>query len=138
MSNPSSLGRDVRNSALRILHLEDNPHDAEQIAWTLQAAGIPCEITRVEDEPSFAAALRRGATDLILSDSSVPGFSGLTALEMARAVQSSVPFVFLTGHAALERRNKAVRLGARDYLSKDHRAQLLFLVQGVWQRKLRD
>jgi CheY-like chemotaxis protein len=123
---------------LRILHLEDNALDGELIAWTLQSAGIPCLITRVECEADFAAAIRQGEIDLILSDSSVPGFSGLTALEMARAANLPVPFVFLTGHAAQERRDKAVRLGATDYLSKDHRAQLLFLVQGLCQRKSRD
>ena len=114
---------------LRILHLEDNFDDTELIAQTLQSAGIPCQITWVDDEEGFSAALRQGEVDVILSDSNLPGFSGLTALKMTRDANVGVPFVFVSGHATLEGRNNALRLGASDFLSKDHRAQLIFLVQ---------
>ncbi|HXJ59914.1 MAG TPA: response regulator [Verrucomicrobiae bacterium] len=138
MSNRPLSDSNTQASTLRILHLEDDLRDAEQVAWTLDAAAIPCEITRVEDEQTFAAALGRGGFDLILADSGVRGFSGLTALKMAREAHHSAPFVFLTGHDGPEPRAKAKRLGAADFLSKDHRIQLLFLVQGLYQRKQRD
>jgi CheY-like chemotaxis protein len=123
-------------SPLRILHLEDAAADAELIAWTLRMAGIQCRITRVETEESYADALRILDIDLILSDSSVPGFSGMAALEMAKAAQVRVPFVFVSGSWGVEIRNEVLRLGAADYLSKEHRIQLVFIAQRIWQNKL--
>jgi CheY-like chemotaxis protein len=122
---------------LRIIHLEDDAADAALIAWTLRTAGIQCRITRVVNEANYAAALRQGEMDLILSDSSVPGFSGLAALEMARAANISAPFIFVSGGVTPETRNEALQLGATDYLSKEHRIQLVFLVERVWQNKAR-
>jgi CheY-like chemotaxis protein len=123
-------------SPLRILHLEDDADDAALIAWTLRTAGIQCRVTRVEDEASYATALRQGNMDLILSDCSVGGFSGLLALEMARAANINAPFVFVSGNATPEMKTQALELGAADYLSKEHRIQLVFIAQRIWQNKL--
>lgn len=123
-------------SPLRILHLEDAIADAELIAWTLRMGGIQCRITRVETEESYADALRVMDIDLILSDSSVPGFSGIAALEMAKAADIGAPFIFVSGSWGPEIRNEVLRLGAADYLSKEHRIQLVFMAQRIWQNKL--
>jgi CheY-like chemotaxis protein len=120
---------------LRIIHLEDDADDAALIAWTLRTAGIQCRITRVMNEESYSAAIRMGQVDLILSDSNVPGFSGMAALEMARAANISAPFIFVSGNVTPEIKNEALQLGATDYLSKDHRIQLVFLAQRAWQTK---
>jgi CheY-like chemotaxis protein len=120
---------------LRIIHLEDDAADAALIAWTLRTAGIQCRVTRVINEENYSAALRQGEVDLILSDSSVPGFSGLAALKMARAANIRAPFIFVSGSATPEGRDEALQLGANDYLSKEHRIQLVFLAQRVWQNK---
>ena len=42
---------------LRVLLLEDNPHDAELIAAFLQGDGFTCDITRVQTKPEFTTAL---------------------------------------------------------------------------------
>lgn len=122
-------------SPLRILHLEDDTADASFLAWTLRTAGIKCRIIRVEDEKSFAAALKQGQLDLILSDSSVPGFSGLAALELVRAANVDAPFVFVSGSGTPEIKAAALQRGAADYLLKDHRIELVFLAQRLWQNK---
>ena len=43
--------------SLRILHLEDDPLDAELMLTTLTDAGIGCEILRVDTESSFCSAI---------------------------------------------------------------------------------
>ncbi len=86
MPNTSfDVDSDHSPSPLCIIHLEDDANDAALIAWTLRTAGIQSRITRVVSEANYAAALRQSKVDIILSDSSVPGFSGLAALEMAQA-----------------------------------------------------
>lgn len=137
MPNASTSGESGHSpSPLRILHLEDDADDAALVAWTLRTAGIQCRVTRVEDEVRYAAALRQGNIDLILSDCSVRGFSGLAALEMAQAANIRAPFVFVSGSATPETRTQALELGATDCLSKEHRVQLVFLAQRIWQNKL--
>jgi CheY-like chemotaxis protein len=120
---------------LRILHLEDDPNDAALIAWTLRTGGIQCRIVRVEDEQGYAAALRQGEMDLILSDCSIRGFSGLAALQMAKNANVAAPFVFVSGSAPPEMRQTALEQGATEYFSKADRIQLVFLAQRVWQNK---
>ena len=41
--------------------------------------------------------------DLILSDFTLPGFDGLTALEVARELAPETPFIFLSGTLGEER-----------------------------------
>ncbi len=53
---------------LHILHLEDDPADADLIHSKLEAEGIPCATIRVQTRDAFTAALERGGIDLILSD----------------------------------------------------------------------
>lgn len=133
----TSIDADAGHSPLplRIIHLEDDADDAALIAWTLRTAGIQCRITRVVNEENYSAAVRGGRVDLILSDSSVPGFSGFAALQMAKAANISAPFIFVSGNVSPEMKNEALQLGAADYLSKDHRIQLVFHAQRAWQNK---
>ena len=46
-------------SPLHILHLEDDPNDAALIQSTLEAEGIACAITRVQNRDDFVAALEK-------------------------------------------------------------------------------
>jgi CheY-like chemotaxis protein len=82
---------------LRILHVEDNVADAELVQGTLAMEGIACDVTRVETEPAFFAALQRGGFDLILADYTLPSFDGLSALRMARQQRPDLTFIFVSG-----------------------------------------
>jgi len=62
---------------LRILHLEDNPDDADLIRLTLVKDGFNVEITRVDSFAGFLNALKRQPVDLLLSDCNLPSFDGL-------------------------------------------------------------
>jgi len=132
---PNPVPPPDESAPLRILHLEDAPADAALIAWTLRMAGIQCRITRVDTESNFVDALRLIDIDLILSDSNIRGFSGMAALEMAQAANTAIPFIIVSGSTSREMKNEALRLGAADCLAKDHRIQLVFLVQRIWQNK---
>src|SRR5437773_6920972 len=80
----------------RILHLEDNPCDAELIQNALRTQGLVCHCVRVHDRHAFVAALDLGSFDLILADQSLPSFDGLSALDLARAKCPQTPFIFLS------------------------------------------
>jgi CheY-like chemotaxis protein len=56
----------------------------------LQRAGIGCECRCVQSEAAVREALARFHPQIILSDFSLPGFDGLSALAIAREVAPDV------------------------------------------------
>ncbi|HEX9078153.1 MAG TPA: response regulator, partial [Desulfuromonadaceae bacterium] len=66
--------------ALRILHLEDDPADAELVQAALAREGITCNVLLVATHADFVASLERGGIDLVLADFSLPAFDGMSAL----------------------------------------------------------
>src|SRR5256885_15299427 len=89
--------------ALRVLLIEDSQSDAELAMWRLKQAGYVCTFRCVVNEIEMRAALRAELPNLILSDFSLPGFDGMTALAVARAEAPGVPFIFLSGTIGEER-----------------------------------
>jgi two-component system sensor histidine kinase UhpB len=110
---------------LHILHLEDDPNDAVLVQATLEAEGIACATTRVQNREDFVAALERGGIDLILSDFSVPAFDGLSALAVARARWPDLPVILVSGTLGEERAIDALKNGATDYVLKERLARLV-------------
>jgi diguanylate cyclase (GGDEF)-like protein len=110
-------------SALRILLVEDNPADAELLMRAFRDAGRDAEWTRVETEADYLAALA-AAPDVVISDYSLPHFSGVRAIELLRARSRELPFVLVTGTIGEEKAAHIMRLGADDYLLKDRLARL--------------
>jgi PAS domain S-box-containing protein len=109
---------------LKILHLEDNPHDANLVDATLAADGIEAQLVRVDTRPGFAAALESGRFDLILADYNLPSFDGQAAQVMAAAATPDTPFIFLSGSIGEERAVDRLKEGATDYVLKDRMARL--------------
>ena len=117
----SGTGNDER---LRILHLEDNVADAALVEVLLRSAHFDCDVERVETRAEFEAALRCGTFDLILSDYSLPGFDGQSALELARSLRPDVPFLFVSGTIGEDRAVESLKGGATDFVLKDSFARL--------------
>jgi two-component system cell cycle sensor histidine kinase/response regulator CckA len=112
-------------SPLHILHLEDDPNDAALIQSALEADGIACATTRVQTRDDFAAALKRGGIDLILSDFSLPAFDGLAAVEIAHAGWPDLPLILVSGSLGEERAIDSLKSGATDYVLKQRLSRLV-------------
>jgi PAS domain S-box-containing protein len=111
-------------SSLRVLHLEDDPSDAELIPEKLAADGISCRVTRVETEVDFIASLEQGGFDLILADYTLPSFDGLSALKIAQQRRPHVPFIFVAGTLRDDLAIEALKIGATDYILKTRLSRL--------------
>jgi PAS domain S-box-containing protein len=112
------------NSPLRVLHLEDDVRDTELVQATLEGEGIQSELTRVEREQDFLAALKRESLDLILADYTLPSFDGLSALRIAQQHLPDVPFIFVSGTLGEDVAIEALKTGATDYVLKTRLARL--------------
>jgi signal transduction histidine kinase len=109
---------------LRVLHLEDSAFDHELTLAYLQRAGLAVQMQRVESEAEYRAALAQGEWDVVLSDYNLPGFSGLTALELLKASRKLVPFIIVSGEIGEDVAVEAMRNGASDYLLKGNLTRL--------------
>jgi PAS domain S-box-containing protein len=109
---------------LRILHLEDDPLDAELIAGMLRRESFQAEITVCSSRNSFLAALWDRTFDVILADNYLPGFDGQTALMLAREASPTTPFIFVSGVLGEETALESLKNGATDYVFKHNLARL--------------
>ena len=104
---------------LRVLHLEDNPFDAELIQDSLERDGLRCAIRRVDNKPHFAQALEDGAFDVVLCDYNLPGYDGISALQLVRERRPALPVLLISGSLDEAEAVKSLQMGATDYLVKE-------------------
>lgn len=110
---------------LRILHLEDDPSDAELIQETLSGEGIGCDVLVVATREEFVAALGSGGIDLVLADFALPCFDGMSALAIVREKHPDLPFVFVSGRLGEEAAIESLKNGATDYVLKNRLSRLV-------------
>jgi two-component system cell cycle sensor histidine kinase/response regulator CckA len=101
-----------------ILLLDDSPLDADLITNRLSVGGVHCRVTRVETEPDFRRMLERLSFELIIAEYSLPGFSGLAALRIAREHFPHKPFIFVSSARAGESAGDTIKYGATAYVLK--------------------
>lgn len=109
---------------LRILHLEDDPRDAELVLTFLVREGFDCEVNVVDTEEEFAASLERNEFDLVLADFALPTFDGMSALAISRGKRPELPFVFVSGKLGEEAAIESLKSGATDYVLKNRLSRL--------------
>lgn len=111
-------------SLLRVLLVEDDADGAELVARALRKHGFALDLLRTDSRDGFLRALAEDAWDVIIADYSLPGFSGVEALGLARDARLDVPFLIVSGTISDETAVAAMRAGAADYVMKDNLARL--------------
>jgi PAS domain S-box-containing protein len=114
---------------LRALIVEDSKNDAALLVRYLTKAGYEVESTVVKTSQEMAAALAHDDWDVILSDFSMPQFTGIEALSVARETGFDLPFIIISGTIGEDVAVEAMRLGADDYLLKGHLSRLSAAIQ---------
>ena len=114
--------------------VEDSPDDADLLVAELRRAGFDPKWKRVETEPDFLAEIKK-APDIILSDYSMPQFTGLRAAELLQASGLNIPFILISGTVGEDVAVEAMKHGATDYLLKDRIARLGQAVERALEQK---
>jgi signal transduction histidine kinase len=107
-----------------VLLVDDSVDDAEIVTRELKRSGREVFVERVCDGEALREKLRGGPWDLVLSDWTMPSFSGAAALEAVKAAGVEVPFIIVSGTVTEELAIKAMRAGARDWVLKHKLARL--------------
>ncbi len=114
---------------LRVLVVEDSEEDGQLTVRALQRGGYEVTFERVDEAESMRRALDAGEWDIIISDWSMPGFSALGALAIARELAPTVPLIVVSGTVGEETAIEALQAGARDFLGKGKLTRLIPAVQ---------
>lgn len=120
-------------SALQFLLLEDKLQDTEAIQGRLTDGGINSDLLRVDTRADFVKALENQVFDLVLAAYAMPGFDGLTALEIASNLCPDVPFIFVSASLGEELAIETLKRGATDYVLKQRLGRLVPCVQRALQ-----
>lgn len=119
----------------RIVYLEDDSNSGELIRRALLENVPDPTIDIVASRESYLSALRNGDVDVILSDSQVPGFDGMSALEIAREGWPDVPFICVSSYMDSSDVDRLKAAGATAYVSKTQLSQLVSTVQDALQQR---
>jgi PAS domain S-box-containing protein len=115
----------MMGEVLRVLLLEDSDDDALLIGRALRRGTRPLDLCRVQTLPEVERALGEPGWDLVLSDHSLAGFTGLEALERVLATGRDIPFILVSGAIGEDRAAEIMRRGAKDFIRKDRLERLL-------------
>jgi two-component system cell cycle sensor histidine kinase/response regulator CckA len=112
------------NIPLRVLVVEDSEDDTLLVMRELRRGGYAPMFERVDAPEAFTAALARPSWDVIITDYSMPHFSGLKALALLKESGHDLPFIIVSGAIGEDVAVSAMKAGAHDYLMKDNLARL--------------
>ena len=111
----------------QILVIEDNPADVELLRWALDAAGVKCELTVIEDGGEALAFVRQRGPyqntqkpDLTILDLNLPKYDGIEILEAIRASEyfADVPVAVLSSSSSPRDRARMEAFSIGRYITK--------------------
>jgi PAS domain S-box-containing protein len=112
---------------IRVLHLEDDPADAQRIRAGLQAEGLACDIAWVQTREDFVSALQRQAFDLVLCDYEV---GGMALLRQVLQQHPGILLIVVTAELLPEEEGvECLEAGATDYVIKRRLRRLGYSVR---------
>jgi PAS domain S-box-containing protein len=111
-------GRNRIHDSLKVLVVEDNLGLRRLIEKRLEREEFNVEV--VENGKETVARLKANPETILLLDYKLPDMNGSELIEKLNDEQINVPFVVMTGHGDERTAVEMMKLGARDYLVKDH------------------
>jgi DNA-binding response OmpR family regulator len=103
---------------MRILFVDDEPSIREVFQISL---GTEYPLTIAEDGVKALDVARRQDFDLIITDISLPGMSGIDFIKTLRREGNFTPFIIITGDSNIELAIDTFRMGAIDFFLKPFR-----------------
>lgn len=101
----------------RVCLIEDDPFVGNPLSERLDMDGFACDWFQTGADA--LAALRKNRYELAISDIRLPDISGEELFETLRQEDLHLPpFLFITGHGAIDQAVRLLKLGAQDYITK--------------------
>lgn len=113
------------SKAINILVVEDSENDAQLLVDELRRHGYEPRHRRVETSQGLHHAIEQQEWDVVISDYTMPQFSGSEALHLFKTFKLDIPFIFVSGTYGEEAAVRMMKAGADDYIVKGNLARLV-------------
>jgi DNA-binding NtrC family response regulator len=126
-----------KRDPLRIVLLEDNPHDRLLIQRSLDKEFPGAEVTMVMDEPGWREVLANPSRfDLVITDYQLRWTTGLDIIRQSKSHDPRRPVIMFTATGSQEIAVEAMKSGLDDYVIKapQHYVRLPVAVRQVLER----
>lgn len=100
----------------RILIVDDEENIRNLLQKVLSKAGY--KIFLAEDGESALNIIMKTNIDIVITDIKMPKMNGIELMEKARNIEPELEFIIMTAYATLETAINALKMGARDYITK--------------------
>jgi two-component system response regulator PilR (NtrC family) len=122
----------------RVLVVDDEKSMRDLLSITLEKEGY--DVLTAAGGEAAIEALRRDATDAVITDLRMPKVDGLQVLRAAKEISPDVAVIVITAVASTETAVEAMKLGAYDYITKPFKLdEVSLIVRNALERKrLRD
>jgi two-component system, sensor histidine kinase and response regulator len=120
---------------VRILVAEDNPMNQKLAMALLTRAGYPAEI--MENGKLVVDALKKTSYDLIFMDVQMPEMDGFEATKIIREMEGEkkhTPIIAMTAHAMKGDRERCLKVGMDDYITKPIEPKEMFKAIEKWSK----
>jgi signal transduction histidine kinase/CheY-like chemotaxis protein len=126
LSIPENVNENLNK--IRVLLVEDSVDNQVLVSRFLRSAGAEVELAN--DGLEGVDKALHGKFDIVLMDLQMPNLDGYQAIERLRGIGYKVPIVALTAHAFQEDRDRCLKLGFNEHLTKPvNKRQLLHTVE---------
>jgi putative two-component system response regulator len=107
------------NQAARIIIIDDEEANVLLITQIMQRAGYQT-IIGLTSAAGLAELVKTSPPDLVITDCHMPDFDGFAVLKILseQIVRDRLPVLMITGDEAVGTRQRALTLGARDFVTK--------------------
>jgi signal transduction histidine kinase len=124
------------SSTLRILLLDDNPHDRELTLRELRKEFPTLKATEPLDDAEFKQALRTEDFDLVITDFNLKWSNGVDVVRAVKAARPQCPVIMFTATGTQEVAVDAMKAGLDDYVIKSvkHYIRLAVAVRSCLDR----
>ncbi|MCI0747149.1 MAG: ATP-binding protein [Verrucomicrobia subdivision 3 bacterium] len=123
------------SKSLRVLAVEDSEDDVEILRFELERAGFEPVVERVDNATALREALAAKPWDILVSDSSLPRFNAMSALDALKQSGRDLPFFVLSGAVTQEDADAALKAGAQACFVKSRIAELASAIARVLQER---
>ena len=123
---------------VRILFVDDKKSDVDLCLQELKRMDFAVSSDRVQSPADFGKRLRTHSYDVIVCDYSMPGWTGMDALELLNRANRGIPFILATSILEEEMTNAFIGKGAFDCIDKNRLNRLPLAVALAVEEKSRD
>lgn len=126
MSDLDTIARSPSSSLPPVYVVDDHPEVRSSLDALLSSYGFP--VTCFADPVEFVRTRRTLIPGILLLDVRMPRMNGLEVLEAIQAEPNQLQTVLMTAHGEIDLAVSAIKLGAKDFLQKPFREEVLLSV----------